>query len=142
MNAVALSPPLAPLALADTGAVAGAVRVLLRLEGLALLLIATALYARLGAGWGRFALLFLVPDVSLFGYLGGPRLGAVVYNAGHSLAGPVLLALVGLLAAPAVLPLALIWAGHVGFDRALGYGLKYGVGFSSTHLGRVGRRGH
>ncbi|MGD9659519.1 MAG: DUF4260 family protein, partial [Methylocystis sp.] len=33
----------------------------------------------------------------------------------------------------ALLPLALI-----GFDRALGYGLKSGTAFRDTHLGRVG----
>ena len=33
----------------------------------------------------------------------------------------------------------LIWIAHVGFDRALGYGLKYASGFGDTHLGRIGR---
>jgi hypothetical protein len=27
---------------------------------------------------------------------------------------------------------------HIGVDRALGYGLKYGAGFGLTHLGRIG----
>ena len=36
--------------------------------------------------------------------------------------------------------LALIWAAHIGFDRLLGYGLKYGAGFGFTHLGRIGRK--
>jgi hypothetical protein len=34
---------------------------------------------------------------------------------------------------------ATIGAAHVGFDRALGYGLKLSTGFTYTHLGRVGR---
>jgi hypothetical protein len=34
---------------------------------------------------------------------------------------------------------ALIGLAHVGFDRALGYGLKYATGFGDTHLGRKGR---
>jgi hypothetical protein len=29
---------------------------------------------------------------------------------------------------------------HVGFDRLLGYGLKYGTSFGDTHLGRRGSR--
>lgn len=33
----------------------------------------------------------------------------------------------------------LIWSAHIGFDRALGYGLKYASGFGATHLGRIGR---
>jgi hypothetical protein len=37
------------------------------------------------------------------------------------------------------LSLATIWIAHIGFDRALGYGLKYGSGFTHTHLGRIGR---
>jgi hypothetical protein len=34
---------------------------------------------------------------------------------------------------------SLIWCAHIGFDRAIGYGLKYSHGFSFTHLGRIGR---
>ena len=37
--------------------------------------------------------------------------------------------------------IACIWAAHVGFDRLLGYGLKYGTSFGDTHLGRRGRLG-
>lgn len=33
----------------------------------------------------------------------------------------------------------LIWCAHIGFDRALGYGLKYPEGFGFTHLGRIGQ---
>jgi hypothetical protein len=35
---------------------------------------------------------------------------------------------------------ATIWVAHIGFDRMLGYGLKYPTAFSDTHLGRIGRR--
>jgi hypothetical protein len=28
---------------------------------------------------------------------------------------------------------------HIGFDRALGFGLKYASGFGDSHLGRIGR---
>ena len=41
---------------------------------------------------------------------------------------------------PAAMAGALIWIAHIGFDRALGYGLKYATGFRDTHLGRIGRR--
>jgi hypothetical protein len=37
--------------------------------------------------------------------------------------------------------IALIWLAHVGFDRALGYGLKYATAFGDTHLGRIGKQG-
>jgi hypothetical protein len=32
----------------------------------------------------------------------------------------------------------LIWVAHIGFDRLLGYGLKYPTGFGNTHLGKLG----
>ncbi|MBD9668562.1 uncharacterized protein DUF4260 [Variovorax beijingensis] len=118
----------------------GGVRALLRLEGAAVLGVALAAYAQFGAGWGAFALWLLVPDLSLLGYLAGPRTGAALYNAAHSYVGPVLLLALGVLAAmPWAVAGSLIWLAHIGVDRALGYGLKYAAGFATTHLGRIGR---
>lgn len=118
----------------------GYVRLLLRLEGLAVLVAALFAYSRWGLGWGTFALYFLVPDVSFLGYLGGPKVGAAAYNLAHSYAGAIICLLAGLLLpAPAALGAGLIWCAHIGFDRALGYGLKYGQGFGYTHLGRIGK---
>ncbi|HEY4943963.1 MAG TPA: DUF4260 domain-containing protein [Rhizomicrobium sp.] len=123
------------------GAVDGGVRALLRVEGLALLGGAAALYWHSGGDWKMFAALFLVPDLSFAFYLGDPRIGAAAYNALHSTVGPLLLAAAGLaLNQPLAVSVALIWFTHVGFDRALGYGLKYGRGFGFTHLGRIGRK--
>ena len=97
-------------------------------------------YQQTGAGWGAFALLFLLPDLSLIGYLRNARIGAQLYNAAHSYLGPAALIAVGVMAAqPAALALGLVWTAHIGFDRMLGYGLKYGSGFGATHLGRIGR---
>ena len=120
----------------------GSVRLWLRAEGLAMLLLALLLYAKGGYGWGRFAALLLVPDLSLLAYLIGPRAGATSYNIVHSDIGPFALAaaaMLGLLPA-AALPLALIWGAHVGMDRAAGYGLKYPAAFRDTHLGCVGKQ--
>src|SRR5690606_29348552 len=81
-----------------------------------------------------------VPDISFAGYLAGPKVGAIAYNALHTAIGPIALALAGFaLAAPLTLSIALIWLAHIGIDRALGYGLKYPAGFGFTHLGRIGR---
>jgi hypothetical protein len=125
----------------ETAAARGGVRVLLRLEGLALLAIAALLYGREGQSWTLFAVLFLAPDLSFLGYLAGRRIGAAAYNAAHSTIGPLALAAAGVaLAKPLVISVASIWLAHVGFDRALGYGLKYASGFSDTHLGRIGRK--
>lgn len=118
----------------------GGVRTLLRLEGAVVLGVALAAYAQFGAGWGVFALWLLAPDLSLLGYLAGPRTGAALYNAAHSYVGPVLLLALGVLAAmPWAVAGSLIWLAHIGMDHALGYGLKYASGFAVTHLGRIGK---
>ena len=113
---------------------------LLRLEGLAIAVVSALLYRQTGANWWLFASLWLVPDLSMLGYLAGPCTGARVYNAFHTYAGPAALALPSLLLhGNGLLPFALIWANHISVDRILGYGLKYGDGFGFTHLGHVGR---
>ena len=116
------------------------IQIFLRLEGLAAAAVTAVLYAHSGASWWLFAALWLTPDVSMLGYLGGPCRGARVYNAVHSYVTPLALALAALLLhAHGLLPFALIWANHIAVDRALGYGLKYGDGFGWTHLGRLGK---
>jgi hypothetical protein len=113
-------------------------RVLLHLEGLAAFVGALVAYRHLGGGVGLFLALFLVPDLSMLGYARGPRVGAAAYNAAHSYVGPALLATLGLfLGAHGALIAAAIWVAHIGLDRALGYGLKYGTAFRDTHLGRA-----
>ena len=146
MTTATLSPAFLASAAFDTsspapGATHGVPRVLLRLEGVVTLTLALSAYAHLGGRWGWFAALFLIPDLSLLGYLANARVGAVAYNAAHSYVGPALLALVALkVGAPSWLLGVAIWVAHVGFDRAMGYGLKYATAFGDTHLGRVGRR--
>lgn len=111
-----------------------------RLEGVAIAAITAVLYAHTGASWWLFAAIWLVPDLSMLGYLGRPCRAARIYNAFHTYVLPGVLALMGLLLHAAnVLPVALIWANHIGVDRALGYGLKLSDGFQYTHLGRIGR---
>lgn len=96
-------------------------------------------YTSLGAPWLLFALLILAPDVSMLGYLGGPRVGAVLYNLAHTYAAPALLATLALIRLePELVAAALIWTAHIGLDRALGFGLKLPTGFRDTHLGRLG----
>jgi hypothetical protein len=122
------------------GAVIGAPRLLLRLEGAALVVAAASFFWSFGGFWLLFFILFFAPDLSFFAYLISPRVGAVAYNAVHTTLGPLALAALGYaLAAPLIETLAMIWLAHVGFDRALGYGLKYSEAFTATHLGRIGR---
>ena len=122
------------------GAVTGGVNILLRLEGLTLFLGMILLYAVWGGSWLLFAVLFLVPDLSFLAYLADAKTGAVVYNAAHSYLAPVALMTSGFaIGDPLTLSIAMIWLGHIGIDRALGYGLKYADGFGYTHLGRIGK---
>lgn len=122
------------------GAVVGGVAAVLRLEGLAVFLAALAAYAHLGAPWTAFAALFLLPDLAMAAYFQGPLLGACVYNLAHNYVAPLALGAAGLaLGSPAAEALALVWIAHIGFDRALGFGLKYATGFGDSHLGRIGR---
>lgn len=122
-----------------SGFVTGVPRSLLRIEGFSVLAAAAVGYAGLGRGWWLFALLFFSPDLSMAGYLLGRKAGAVTYNILHNYAGPLALLLVGSFwPTSPMLAIALIWAAHIGFDRALGYGLKYADGFGFTHLGPIG----
>ena len=121
------------------GVVRGGLRGVLRLEALALLALSVFAYQRISADWRLFAILFLTPDLAFLAFFGGPRVGAFAYNLTHSLIGPALLLGAGMTTAPELTPFALIWFAHVGFDRFLGYGLKYGSAFGDTHLGRTGR---
>lgn len=116
------------------------VDLVLRAEAVALFLVGVLAYLQLG-GHGLWLLpLLLAPDLSMVGYLGGPRLGAVIYNVLHNLAIGLVAVAVGWFAAIAPLALAgTILVAHVGMDRALGYGLKLPTGFRDTHLGRIGR---
>jgi hypothetical protein len=116
------------------------IRTMLRLEGLAALAAGLAGFFSLSDDWLLLVAMFLLPDLAMAGYALGPRTGARIYNVAHTHAAPALLAAAALLWIPAALPLACIWVAHIGFDRALGYGLKYETSFHDTHLGPIGRR--
>ena len=112
----------------------------LRAEALALFVTGVLLYLQLN-GNGLFLLpLLLAPDLSMVGYLAGPRVGAVSYNLAHNLVTAIVAIAIGWLVPIAPLALAgAILLAHVGMDRALGYGLKLPTDFKDTHLGRIGR---
>jgi hypothetical protein len=112
--------------------------VFLRAEGAVLFGLATFLYWWGEGGEGLLVLLFLAPDLGMLGYLGGPRVGAVVYNLFHTYLPPAVLLVVGLMTLGAPVYWALIWFAHIGLDRMLGFGLKRTSGFRDTHLGGIG----
>jgi len=125
---------------APFGAVEGGPRLILRIEGAALAIGAAFFYWRAGGSWILFAVLFLAPDLSFLAYLASARLGAIAYNALHSTIAPLALLTIGAWTERNLAEtIALIWLAHIGFDRALGYGLKYAAAFNATHLGPIGR---
>jgi len=108
---------------------------LLRIEGGVLLAVSLFFYRESHSSWALFAALFLVPDLSFLGYLAGVKVGAAAYNIVHTSTGPLILIGYSVLAAhPSLVPYGLIWIGHIGLDRMLGFGLKYPTRFNDTHL--------
>ena len=93
-----MTPTQARLTAADPPAIANPtwIRPWLRAEGAATLAAGLAGFLFLGLPWWAFLLLLIVPDVSMVGYLRGPRLGAIVYNVAHDLATGVVVAGMGL----------------------------------------------
>lgn len=125
----------ADIALRPAGFVQGGVRAILRLEGLTVLAAAVTAFALLNPNWWLFTALFLFPDVAFLAYLANPRAGAAAYNTLHSYIAPLLSGFTAHFAqAPFLLPIVLIWIARIGFDRAIGYGLKYPSAFADTHL--------
>ncbi|KIX95652.1 uncharacterized protein Z520_08772 [Fonsecaea multimorphosa CBS 102226] len=111
-------------------------RRLLQLEGACIFGSTIWAYSRSRQSWWTFAALLLTPDLGMAGYLANTRAGAVLYNTFHTETPPILLLCFGLARDNKTLTgLALSWLAHIGMDRMLGYGLKYGTGFGHTHLG-------
>jgi hypothetical protein len=113
-------------------------RLLLHLEGAAILGLAIFLYAKNGESWWWFLLLLLAPDLSMIGYAAGTKIGALTYNLAHSYVAPVIIAIIGVqIGEPLIVGISLIWFAHIGLDRMIGYGLKYPTDFKDTHLAHV-----
>jgi hypothetical protein len=113
----------------------------LRVEALSIAVAAVVVFAGTGQPWWLVPALFLVPDLSAFGYLAGPKAGAWIYNLVHST--PLPLALLAAGAAwhhDALIVAGAIGLFHLGLDRVLKFGLKYDHGFGLTHLGSNGKQ--
>lgn len=117
-----------------------AVDLMLRAEQVAILATGIVVWTANGGPWPLLIPAWLLVDLSMIGYLGGPRLGSITYNAAHNLVLPLGLLGVGWWTATGWLVLsASVFLTHIGLDRALGYGLKLPTDFRDTHLGRIGR---
>ena len=139
LNSFADPSPPSP-AMHGSASLPAGVRAILRLEGAAAFAAAVALYAHAGFSWPLFVLLILAPDLAMLPYLIGPRAGAYAYNLVHTYALALPFAVAAFaFGSPVATAIGLIWLAHIGMDRMLGYGLKYGSGFGDTHLGRFGK---
>lgn len=123
-----------------TGTVVGLPRTLLRLEGIGLFVVSIVLFFSQEQPWWLIPLVLFLPDLLMVGYVRGSRVGAPIYNLGHTITLPLLLTAACLWQRWSLgAALGLLWLAHIGMDRALGYGLKYPDSFRHTHLGFIGR---
>lgn len=114
---------------------------LIILEELAMFGLAIVGFTLLDYSWWVFPALLLVPDLSMFGYLVNPRLGALLYNLVHHKLTGIAIFCMGLWGSSSELQLSgLILFGHSSMDRMFGYGLKYNDAFTHTHLGIIGKK--
>lgn len=114
------------------------IKTLLTFEGLAIFFACLYFYHQLDTSWLVFVLLWLLPDISMVGYLRNNRVGAFAYNLAHNYIPGLLLIFVGMLQGhTVVVSLGIIFISHVGLDRFLGYGLKYPSGFRDTHIQKL-----
>lgn len=118
--------------------ITGKPKLWLRLDGIVLFTATTFLFAAEHVHWWIYPALLFVPDIFMVGYFFSTRLGAFLYNAGHSYFLPALMIYIAWANHhPMAIAIGLIWLGHVGFDRFFGYGLKYDSSFKETHLGAL-----
>jgi hypothetical protein len=86
--------------------------------------------------WWTWIILFLLPDISMLGYLVNTTAGAIMYNLfHHKLLAILILGLGWYMNLPIMTLAGLLLYGHSSFDRVMGYGLKYFDSFKHTHLG-------
>ncbi|MGA3602954.1 DUF4260 domain-containing protein [Lysinibacillus agricola] len=113
-------------------------KLLLHIEGLAVLVLSIYFYFHLQFSWIVFLVLLLAPDLAALGYLKNVKVGSILYNLFHTYTIPVVIMIFALLLHKNIaLMLSLIWIAHIGMDRMLGYGLKYPTKFQDNHLNRV-----
>jgi hypothetical protein len=112
----------------------------IEIEELGMFLLTIYLFGRLPLAWWWYPALIFVPDLSMIGYGFGNKAGAVSYNFIHHKAVAIAVYIAGVHFENVWLQLAgLIMFGHSSMDRMTGYGLKTFAGFTSTHLGEIGK---
>ena len=116
---------------------------LMQLEEVAMLIFCIYFLYMVKVDWWIYILLFIGPDISMLGYLGGNKSGAVLYNIFHHKTIAVFIFLLGWINHNTDMQVAgCILFGHSSMDRMFGYGLKHFSGFKYTHLGQIGAANH
>jgi hypothetical protein len=111
---------------------------IIKFEGIAVFLTCLYFYSTLDASWLVFALLWLVPDISMAGYFKDKKIGAIMYNLAHTYILAIAIVVWGLWQGDNfIVSLGVILASHIGLDRFLGFGLKYQSGFKDTHIQKL-----
>lgn len=86
--------------------------------------------------WWLYPILYLAPDVAMIGYVANNKIGATVYNIGHSKTLAIIIGIIGFIISNEALMISgIILFGHSSMDRMFGFGLKLKTGFKHTHLG-------
>jgi hypothetical protein len=113
-------------------------KIILHVEGFAVLALSIYFYGYSQFSWVLFFILLFSPDISMLGYLFNNNIGAMLYNVFHTYIISIGVVICGLiLTNETILAIGLIWSAHIGMDRMIGYGLKYPTEFKDTHLNRV-----
>lgn len=113
-------------------------RISLKLEGLAIFILAIALFTLTDGNWILFVILFLAPDLSFIGFSVNKAAGITTYNLFHTYTLPILLGIIAIFTnVPILAHISFIWIAHIGGDRAIGYGLKYSPKKGDTHLNKL-----
>jgi len=113
---------------------------LIHLEEAAMLIVSIYALYLLKVDWWYYILLLLGPDISMLGYAGGNKAGAICYNIFHHKAVAILVLLAGFIYDIWILQvIGILLFGHSSMDRMFGYGLKLFTGFKHTHLGKIGQ---
>ncbi|WP_270181436.1 DUF4260 domain-containing protein [Alkalihalobacillus sp. CinArs1] len=110
-------------------------KLLLHIEGFVVFILSLYFFSTMDVSWWVFLLLLFTPDLAMFGYAMGKKVGAYCYNVIHSYSLPLILILMSLMVnQPLFIAIGLIWTAHIGMDRMIGYGLKSTEDFKITHL--------
>jgi hypothetical protein len=101
------------------------VEIILRLEGLSIFLACLYFYNNLTYSFLFFVIVWLVPDLSMIGYLRDKHFGAIIYNFVHNYIFALVFVFWGIIFGNSLITaLGIIFVSHVGLDRFLGFGLK------------------